>query len=544
MTSGFTRPSGLAGLAGLGRILVFDVRRSWLRVVVWALVLAALVVLVVEYQQGIFPTQASRDAYAAIANTPSVAALTGLPYAAETAGGILNIKLWMSNAVALALVSIFLVTRHGRAEEESGRAELLRSAPLGRHTLSVAAGCLAAAFALVAGLLCGVAAAATGLPAASSLLMGLSFSGVAIAFVGVAAVTNQLASTARAANAWAGLVLAAAYLVRAAADVNATEDTPHWVTWLSPIGWGQQTRSFGEDQWWALGLPLGFGLTCGALAFAIERRRDLGAGLIPVRPGPAHASPWLATTLGLPLRLQRTPLIAWTLGVAATGLFFGGVATLMDDLLAQLGSTPIAAVLTSGSDTPVDGVLGFLLVFLAVLVAGFAVQSTLALRADEAAHGEVEWSVAVPRWTWAGARIGIPAIASALMLALGGLVQGAAYGAQTGDPGQAWRYAAGALAYWPAVALVIAVTAALAAWVPRSAVGTAWAVYGSLVLLATLGDVLGIPHDLVQATPFWVVPQPGRPDPAWLPVWLMAALAIALALLAILRFRTRDLVLA
>lgn len=226
--------------AGLGKMLAFQLRRSWLRMLIWALVIPALVMFVVAYQQSLFPTQADRDAYAAIANTPSVAALTGLPYAAATAGGILNIKLWMSNAIALSLVSIFLVTRNGRAEEEAGRTELLRATALGKHAPTVAGWLLAAGFALVTGLLSGIAAILTGLPVDGSMLMGLSYSGVAIAFVGIAALTGQLASTARAANAWAGLALAAGYLVRAIADVNATGETPLWLSWVSPIGWGSR----------------------------------------------------------------------------------------------------------------------------------------------------------------------------------------------------------------------------------------------------------------------------------------------------------------
>src|SRR5690606_8666725 len=128
-------------------------------------------------------------------------------------------------------------------------------------------------FVVATGLLCGVAAIAVGLPIAGSLLMGLSFTGVALAFIGVAAITGQLASTGRAANSWAGIVLTLAYLLRAIADVNATGETPHWVSWLSPIGWGQQTQSFGENRWWVLLLPVAFALLCGAAALALESRR-------------------------------------------------------------------------------------------------------------------------------------------------------------------------------------------------------------------------------------------------------------------------------
>ena len=530
-----------ADLAGLGRMLALDLRRSWLRMLVWALVLPALVVTVVEYQKQTFPTQADRDAYAAIANSPSVAALTGLPYAAATPGGILDIKLWMSNAIALALVCVFLVTRHGRAEEESGRAELLRATALGRHAPSVAGWIMTAAFALVAGLLCGVAAIAEGLPAGGSMLMGLSFSGLGIAFVGVAAITGQLASTGRGATAWASIVLAAAYLVRAIADVNAVDDEPRWYTWLSPVGWAQQTRSFGDDQWWPLLPLLALGIAGCGVAIALERVRDLGSGIVPARPGPVRASALTRTVVGLPLRLQRTSIVSWTLGIAVTGLFFGGIATLMNGMLDQLRSSPIVVAISGGADTPIDGLLGFLLVFLAVLVTAFAVQSTLMLRHDEAgALAELEWTAAVSRWSWVGARILIPALGSLVMLAVGGSLMGASFGAQIGDAGESGRFALAAVGYWPVVALVTAFVALLTAWMPRAAVAVAWSVYGVIVLLAALGDVLGLPHDVVAATPYWVVPQPGRADASWGPVWLIAAAAVVLAGVALWRYRNRD----
>lgn len=125
-------------LAGVGTAVKFILRRNWLRLLIWAAVLAVMIPIVYGSQQEAFPTQASRDAYAQVANTPAVAAMTGLPYAAGSLGGILVIKIWMTLAVALGFASIFLVTRNGRADEETGRTELLRSAALGRHAYSVA----------------------------------------------------------------------------------------------------------------------------------------------------------------------------------------------------------------------------------------------------------------------------------------------------------------------------------------------------------------------------------------------------------------------
>src|ERR1019366_6384397 len=75
----------------------FLLHRNWVRMLVWTLVLAGLIAIVIVSQRQVFPTQADRTAYAAIANPPAVAALTGLPYAAGTLGGILNIKIWMTD---------------------------------------------------------------------------------------------------------------------------------------------------------------------------------------------------------------------------------------------------------------------------------------------------------------------------------------------------------------------------------------------------------------------------------------------------------------
>src|SRR5699024_3604665 len=73
-----------------------------------------------------------------------------------------------------ALMNIFLITRHTRGEEQSGRAELIRASVTGRHTALTAALMLAllanvAAAAVVAGLAIGIGYAVTG-----SVLIGLA----------------------------------------------------------------------------------------------------------------------------------------------------------------------------------------------------------------------------------------------------------------------------------------------------------------------------------------------------------------------------------
>ena len=58
--------------------------------------------------------------------------MTGPARALNTIGGQVTWQAAAFGAICAGLMSMFLVGRHTRAEEESGRDELLRAAPVGR----------------------------------------------------------------------------------------------------------------------------------------------------------------------------------------------------------------------------------------------------------------------------------------------------------------------------------------------------------------------------------------------------------------------------
>ena len=123
------------GTATMVRLVL---RRNRTRLLVWLVVVVGLFAYVGSYYTSLFATQQSLDDFAAVSNTPGIKALTGLAAAPNTLGGAVWTKIWMTCAVSLALGVVFLMTRNGRAEEETGRMELIRSRTLGVHAYSIA----------------------------------------------------------------------------------------------------------------------------------------------------------------------------------------------------------------------------------------------------------------------------------------------------------------------------------------------------------------------------------------------------------------------
>jgi ABC-2 type transport system permease protein len=524
-------------LAGSGTMIRLVVRRNRVRLVVWWVVLVGLFVYVEAYYASIFTTQAALDDFAAVSNVPSIKALTGLAAAPATLGGAVWTKIWMTCALSLAFGVVFLVTRNGRADEEVGRTELLRSRVLGLHAPSFASWLVNAVLCIAVGAGIALGSAAGGLDPAGtgvtgSLVIGASVAGVGLVAVGVGAVAGQLASTSRAANALGSAVLGVFYALRMIGDLGDGR-----LTWASPIGWGQEMQPWGADRWWPLGLMLLLTAALLAVAVQLEAHRDLGAGLLPERSGHASAPARYATPLGLGLRLQRGPIIGWTLTVVLSAVMFGSVVQAMNDLMSD-ASGQVAALLRG---TGVDALLSLLVTMIAMITTVFAIQTSVFLRVEEA-NGLIEPQLAgaLSRTRWALQRLLIPMVGSAALLLIGGAAMGAGYGSIIGDSGQTGRLALAALAYWPAVMVFVGIAVALFGWLPRLAIPLTWGVLAAMWFVVIIGDALHLPHWLVDALPFSATPYQPLEQMSWTPLLVLALLAAALVWAGLDRFTRRD----
>lgn len=531
------RPPVTDALAGVGTMLRLVLRRNRVRLAVWLVVLVGLFAYVGAYYKSLFTTQAALDDFAVVSNTPAIKALTGLAANPNTLGGAVWTKIWMTCALTLAFGILFLVTRTGRADEEVGRTELLRSRMLGRHAYSAASWLVNAALSLAVGVGVAITSAASGLDPngtgiTGSLVIGASVTGVGLVALGVGSVAGQLTTTSRGANALGSVVLGSFFLLRMVGDLGDGR-----LTWVSPIGWGQQMQPWGANRWWPLALLVGLTGVLLAVAAWLEAQRDLGAGLMPERPGPAGAPARYSTPLGLAIRLQRGPIIGWSATIVLCALLFGSVVEAMTNLIADSGST--ATTMIGG--TGVKALLSLLVVMIAMLTTVFALQSTTSLRADEATGiVEPQLTGALSRTRWALQRLLIPAVGTAVLLVIGGACMGAGYGSLINDPGQIVRLALAALAYWPAVMVLVGVAVALFGWLPRLAIPLTWGVLAAMWLVVIIGNALHLPGWLLNLLPFSATPHQPLVPLTWTPLVIMTLVAGGLVWTGLGRFARRD----
>jgi ABC-2 type transport system permease protein len=517
-------------MTGTSTLVRFMLRRDRVLLPVWIAILAGFPIITASSFQSLYPTLADRLEFAAtVEGNTTFTVLYGPARALDTIGGL---TAWRTGtlAVIVALMSLLVVGRHTRAEEERGQTELIRAGAVGpRAPIAAALLVVALADAAIAAI-AAIGLIALGLPAAGSVALGASLGVAGLMFAGVAAVTAQVTTSARAANGLAGVVLGTAFALRAAGDANHNA-----LTWLSPLGLAHETRPFADERWWPLLLCVAIAGALTALAFALFARRDLGAGLLHDRPGPATAGHRLRSALALAFRLQRGGLLAWTVGMFLVGLVLGSVSRNAADLVATSRSVADVLGATTGADIT-DAFFASVLLLSALVATGYTISSALRLRSEETTgHLELLLSTSLPRLRWAGGHLLLALGGSALVLAATGF--GAGIGTQ--DAGEIPRLVGSALAQLPAVWVLGALVAGLFGLAPR-ALMLAWAALGACFLLWFLGPLLDLPRWLLDLSPYEHVPAVPADAFSLAPLLGLTAVAAALTAAGLAGVRRRD----
>lgn len=533
-------PTTSSPLAGTPALVRFILRRDRLRIPAWLLVLTAITVATAVGFADLYPTVAQRQAMAESLRTPAGLAMSGpRAYLDDyTLGSMMGHQMLGFTAAVVAVMSVLLVVRHTRAEEESGRAELVRASVVGRHAPVAAAVIVVVAVNLVVAGLMAVGLGALGLEGvtwAGSLLYGTAHAAVGIVFVGVTAVTTQVTGHARGAAGLGLAVVGLAFVGRAAGDAGAEA-----LSWLSPIGWAQATYAYAGDRWWPLAIAVAVAAVLLAVAMRLSLRRDVGAGLRPARSGSPAASALLARPVGLALRLHRGLLIGFVVALALIGVAYGSILGELDEMLAAVeGIEEMLAGI--GGATLVESYLSMIMVVMAVIVSVYGVLAALRPRSEERA-GRAEALLAAPvsRVRWVASHLVVVLAGCALVLLAAGVATGLAGAAALGEPGLVGDLGAAALAYAPAVWVTVGVAVALFGWAPRAAT-LAWMLPAYAFLVGYLGQILQFPDWSARLSPFEHVPQLPADDLALAPLAWLTALAAALLGLGLAGIARRDL---
>lgn len=528
------------------RVLRLQSRRDRVILPVWILGIA---LLLTGSSSAVATEFADGPARAAVMQlglaTPSLLALRGIPNG-DSAGSLLWFQVFAFLAVAVGLMNTFFATRHGRADEEQGRRELLAATPIRRAAPLTATAALGLSANVLLGILGALGFQLAGYSASGAWVAGLALASCGVAFLGIGMVASELAATSRSANSIGVVAVLLAYALRGAGDALGTPDftrvalTPAWPSWLSPLGWAQQSFAFTDDRVGPALLPLILGVVAGGVAFAVHARRDLGASLLPERAGPATAGRGLRALFGLDLRLHLPSLLAWAVGGALLGLVSGALAKAVQGVVdANPQITQVLKVLAPGGQDTNGLLIGAIMILAGMMAGAAGIQAVLRLRAEESdGRSELILASAVGRRRWLGDALLLGLASTVLVMlpaGLGGYLGLAVSG--FGDDG--WRAFGQALAELPAALAAVAAAAVLIAIVPRASILLSWLVFAAAIVIGLFGPLLKLPDPVLDASPFSHVPTVPFSD--WGPTVVLLAVDAALAALAIVLVRRRDL---
>ncbi len=513
--------------------------RAFLRRDRWLYLWWALGVTLLYYSQavsvkGLYTTQAEFDkAATSMAGNTAFIAMAGPARSLNTIGGQVMWQASAFGAVVAGLMSMFLVGRHTRAEEESGRDELVRAAAVSRHAPLTAALADALLANVVLGALVAVSLVSFPLDAADSIAVGVGLTLCGWVFTATALVAAQLTTSTRSMYGVAGSAIAVAYALRAIGDVGNPA-----LSWLSPIGWYQAMHPYSGLRWWPALLLLALAAVAAGAAYLLFGVRDFGSGLWAARPGPDRADGVLSSPLGFAWRLQRGSVIGWTGGLVLLGLAYGSIG---DDVGTLIGdSTASRDVFVQGGGSLVDGFYAVAIVMIALVGAGFTVSSALRPRTEEE-EGRVEALLAtgLTRRRWLTAQVAVTIGGTLAVLAGGGLGLGLGYALVTGDGGRVAPFLLDTLGYAAPTLVLAGLARLLFGVVPRWA-SLAWLGLGLGVVMLFFGPLLHLPGWLQQVSPYHHLALVPVEPFAWPPFLVLVAVAAALSAAGEAAFVRRD----
>ncbi|MEE3849272.1 ABC transporter permease [Gordonia sp. LSe1-13] len=530
---------------GLGRELTrtaflvrLGLRREWILGSITLAIFVLINISTASALSGMYETPEQRtELQLGPGSNPAFRFLLGELTHVEPTAALVSWRAGLFLIAALGVCAAVMTVRQTRKEEELGRTELVRAGAVGSLAPVAAAACVALIFTVAVALSMSLILVPMGATASNAVAVFAQYAATGAAAVGVALVAAQVATTAHIANLTASSVLLLGYLLRGAADAT---DGWDWLRWLSPVGWAEEIDPFGADNL----LPAMLSLTVFVLGLCVAgwmaMTRDLGAGLIAPRPGPA-ASSRLSTIEALGARLSLPLLVSWVGGIVLYSIVIGFMQPSVEEL-AQ-GNEQFDQIMRAAlGDATLSTLFGMtMLGFLAVAAGAWGVNLAERLRAEEAANrAEVVLTTPTSRTRYYVTYVGIAAVGAITMMAVAavGMVIG------SGLAGGGWATPAANAAQTAAAqipAVLVVVTLAIALYAIRPALAhLGWMVVIGSLLLGPLSGMFDLPQWVSDLSPFTHTPLVPVDPIQWTPIVVMLCVAAAFVTIGWARFRRRQ----
>ncbi|WP_316668959.1 hypothetical protein [uncultured Propionibacterium sp.] len=522
--------------AGFRPLLRTTLRQDGRNIAPWVVLISALSASSIIAYRWIFPDAGDRAAlFLTVSSSPALELVFGPARDLMTNDGFNAWRAGMLGALLSGLMAILLVVRNSRADEDSGRAELIASGVISRRArllVPIAVTVLASAG---LGVLCFVLTRAFGGEAVPTLILSATFAASALVFGSLAALTAQLGSEAHTASSMAIGIMGALYIVRGYLD---SSGAPGWTQWLTPFGWFERTGPAIEDDPLPLLTALGLTAVLFGAAMITAGRRDLGLGVVSPRPGRAsapHLNVW-----SLPWRLHRGALVGWGAAFAVLGFVMGTLSTSVGSILAD---NPVIAALLASGGTSMDELsssfIATILQLLGIIAAVLGTQLIMRIHSEETDH-RVEPLLAGPlrrsRYLAANVLVALVATGCAMLIAGAGIGLVNTAGSTDVTTGDVLGQAACTI---PAVWTLVGLTAAVIGARPAMRL-IGWAGIVATFGITLLGPTFGLPDWALSISPMHHVPNITADGASWSGPIVLGIISVVLFGIGFAGFRRRD----
>lgn len=537
-SDGQSRHAGSA-LVGTRTMIGLILRRDRWLLLVWTLGLAGMAGFSAAATVGLYPDPASRAlAASAVNDNATMLAMFGPVYDPNSLGELSMFKMTAFGGIAIGILMSLLVIRNTRAEEDTGRVELLCAGVIGRGAPLTAALTVAVGASLVIGAATAVGLIAASLPTAGSVAFGAAWATTGVVFAASAAVAAQITSSARGARELAMAAVAVAYALRAIGDATDPGNSP-W-TWLSPLGWNKEVRAFSGDRWVVLVLPIVAAALLIPLAFWLRSRRDLGAGIWAWR-GVRSIGPSVQGMSELAVRLLAGAWLVWVALIAAFGAIMGSISGSIDVWLTSPQARDLIEAM-GGQQVLTDAILAAYLTFMGMVAAAYGVNAAIRLRHEEVdGHAEVILATQIGRERWLLSFVLPVLVAVAVLMMVGALAMGVTAAIALEDATRVGAVLVAGLAQIPGAWVLTLLVVAVFGWWPR-ATAVVWGAFVVSVAVTEFGVLWSLPSWLLNISVFNVAPMlpVGGADVGI--IVLLLSIAAAFGVFGAVGWRRRDVI--